>query len=1010
MIAWRPTSSDEGSNLTTHRRPGHLRERFCTRKQRPIDNEIIRVFNNIINEFEGMADDVTHVVVVIPSTFLPLLFLATAAFRLSMGQATTGQCSLATIYGLKTADCTNLNLDSLPRYLDGDLKTLTFHGNRLTFLGMDSFQAYSSLQNLLLVRNRLEEIAPDAFRDLRNLQKLDLEGNKLKAIPVQALRHLASLRFLSLKSNPIAYVTNGDLRHLKNLEELNFENCWLTRIEPRAFAELSILNELNLVNNELRGLDADMEDSLSKTLTIIRLHSNPWQCDCRLRWLRKLLLRIPNWEFGPNTPSCAGPDLIRGVSWKHLSPDQFACPSTIVGNSTTSIELRVGSNVSIECIVFGDPEPVVTWLKGPKTIGRESISEGTFMSGANMKEKHIRSVVVLRDITPDDASDYKCIAVNPAGRSEVTYKVWIVGTDTSPSPAEAMFSLGLEVILGVVIAGVGLVVVFLLCVCCVVAKQRTRRRETHKLQDQELKKENAFSSGGIGLVDGGDEKSVVALEDAQAQQRQNRETLLVLTSVVDQTPSGKGSPVIRQTTLPVENRSDNSLAEDKNQCASDEDTLTSEDNALQTPVIKGEQDEFKMKIFPVQLTGGGELCDDQSSTASNRSRECTAEVVGDQNKSQVSPDRIGPSPRIRFKESPPDLLCDRHVMINSIRDKKLERRRPETVDGRDRQEQRDAPTSHVASTQDGSERETRSPKIEAFPIDRIPVAVPRQDSAKSPVKVGTASHCDNPICLKERLCNFDRVTTGSPPPVATDCPRKSTHNKGHHHNNTVESTDKRARRSVVDLDANMGVDRSDINIRGSLRNSQRPDAYATLPVKASHGRRVEFTDLCSTISKHQPSASQIRSRHVPPRAAMTRSLASDYASTPPFKMSTIVNRSTEPPRIASYVTDYATNQARTLLSTSDWLEVNHPRSYDYALSNHSLASKLTGSSSTLDIRDVRESQTPSLSRRTQGCSATSLLDILSPPFGQQSFKQKTNNQQQLKKLKPGEQDEFGTAV
>lgn len=945
--------------------------------------------------------------IVIPSIFLPLLFLAFTAFGLSVGQLTTAQCSLATIYGLKTADCTNLNLDSLPRYLDGDLKTLTFHGNRLTFLGMDSFQAYPSLQNLLLVRNRLEEIAPDAFRGLRNLQKLDLEGNKLKAIPVQALRHLASLRFLSLKSNPIAYVTNGDLRHLKNLEELNFENCWLTRIEPRAFAELSKLNELNIVNNELRGLDADMEDSFSKTLTIVRLHSNPWQCDCRLRWLRKLLLRIPNWEFGPNTPSCAGPDLIRGVSWKHLSPDQFACPSTIVGNSTTSIELRAGSNVSIECIVFGDPEPVITWLKGPKIIGRELISDGTFLSGANTKEKHIRSVVALRDITSEDASDYKCIAVNPAGRSEVTYKVWIVGAETPSLPAEAVFSLGLEVVLGVVIAGVGIVVVFLLCVCCVLARQRTRRKETHKLQDQELKKENAFSSEGIGVVEGGDEKNVEAFEDAHTQERQNKETLLVPTSVVDRTPSGKGSPVIRQTTLPVESRNDENWVEDKEQSASDEDTLTSEDNAQQAPGARGEPDEFKMKIFPVQSTGG-EVCDDQSSTASNRSREYTTEAVGDKVKSQASPDGISPSPRIRFKESPPDLLCDRHVMINSIRDKKPDRRRPETVEGRDREEQRDTNNSHVASSQDGSGRETRSPKIEAFPIDRKPFAPPREDSVKSPVKVGDVSRCDNPICLKERLCNFERVTTGSPP-AATECTRKSAHSKGQHHSNTGDSptTNKRARRSVADLDANAG---GDINIRGSLRNFQRPDAYATLPGKASHGRRVEFTDLCSTISKHQPSTSQTRPRHVPPRAAMTRSLASDYASSPPCKMSAIISRSTEQPRIASYVTDYATNQARTLLSSSDWLEANHTRSYDYALSNHSSASKLSGSSSTLDIRDVRDSHTPSLSRKTHGCSATSLLDILSPPFGQQALKQKTSNQQQFKKPKPGEQDEFGTAV
>jgi len=60
------------------------------------------------------------------------------------------------------------------------------------------------------------------------------------------------------------------------------------------------------------------------------------------------------WEFGVSElPSCAGPELLRGIAWKHLTEDQFACPSHIQRVGAASISLRAGANVTIECLVSG---------------------------------------------------------------------------------------------------------------------------------------------------------------------------------------------------------------------------------------------------------------------------------------------------------------------------------------------------------------------------------------------------------------------------------------------------------------------------------------------------------------------------------------------------------------------------------------------------------------------------------------------------------------------------------
>lgn len=398
-------------------------------------------------------------------------------------QRTQSQCAIVVIFGLKRADCMDQRLVAIPRSLPVDINVFTFTGNLLSKLDMDDFRQYHSLQEIYLVRNLINNVAPDAFRGLHNLQILDLQGNKLTGVPIGAFQHLSSVRILVLKSNPIRYLTPDCFRALSNIEVLNFENCWLERVHPHAFRGLDKLNEVNLVNNELRGLSADMVDFLPPSLTIIRLHRNPWNCDCRLRWLRRWLsLSSINWDFASNSPTCSEPKLLSDISWRHLGWERFACPSVIV-NTVTSVRVQLGTNISVDCIVLGDPEPVIIWTRNAKPVPKSFIAIN--YESNEVGDKQVRSSVVIKNATKRDMGDYKCMADNSAGRSEVTYKVWteeeevlsLFGNFTAGRlRREEIVLLGVSVGSLVLVASVVFAIVF-------VIRRNQARHQTYRIHD-----------------------------------------------------------------------------------------------------------------------------------------------------------------------------------------------------------------------------------------------------------------------------------------------------------------------------------------------------------------------------------------------------------------------------------------------------------------------------------------------------------------------------------------------
>jgi len=252
-------------------------------------------------------------------------------------------CQVVTIFGLKTSDCERLGLTSVPVDLDADVKVMRLADNRIATLRDNAFSVYSSLQQLYLARNRIVVVSQDAFYGLRNLQIVDLSSNRLTTIRAVFLRHLTSVRSLSFASNPIVVVEPTALRPLTRLERVSFASGRLSRLDAHLFNASSQLTEIDVSGNQLTSLPADMQHQLPTALRVFRFYGNPWTCDCRLRWLRRWTATraTVSWDFARNTPTCAAPPLLRSVSWRHLNVDQFACPSSVLLNASTSVQVFI---------------------------------------------------------------------------------------------------------------------------------------------------------------------------------------------------------------------------------------------------------------------------------------------------------------------------------------------------------------------------------------------------------------------------------------------------------------------------------------------------------------------------------------------------------------------------------------------------------------------------------------------------------------------------------------------
>ncbi|XP_053688100.1 insulin-like growth factor-binding protein complex acid labile subunit [Sabethes cyaneus] len=279
--------------------------------------------------------------------------------------------------GLKKLEELNLGQNRIgrvdPKAFEGlvNLKVLYLDDNTLSAVPSEAFGPLVNLAELYLGINSFSTISKDAFTNLNKLTHLDLKGaalynvsgfsgleglrtldlsdNRLSRIPTPELMPLSRLEELALGQNDFDSIPTAAFAGMSNLRKLDISGSLkLSRIESGAFSANANLEDIVIATNKalveihdgaLSGLPhlkrLVLKDNALTTLSDglfswnelvdLDLSENPIVCDCRILWLRNLLVNKSNSSQNQIPVICASPERLREQVLQALSPDLLGC-------------------------------------------------------------------------------------------------------------------------------------------------------------------------------------------------------------------------------------------------------------------------------------------------------------------------------------------------------------------------------------------------------------------------------------------------------------------------------------------------------------------------------------------------------------------------------------------------------------------------------------------------------------------------------------------------------------
>lgn len=218
---------------------------------------------------------------------------------------------------LAELDLSNNCLSEIPSFNNATtLQSLDLSSNYIQLLSSNALKGLQNLQNLVLFNNSIKQIETGVFRFVPALQTADFSFNEIHRILKETFEGLQQLSTLFLQNNLIENISieGHDIPGLRtlnlssnllsskiasgmfpdNVENLDLSYNNISDITEYAFYSYGHLKRLSLKGNKLTTLAMnDLAVPIDQSRrTIVYISDNPFDCDCKLIWLRKKVNEI----------------------------------------------------------------------------------------------------------------------------------------------------------------------------------------------------------------------------------------------------------------------------------------------------------------------------------------------------------------------------------------------------------------------------------------------------------------------------------------------------------------------------------------------------------------------------------------------------------------------------------------------------------------------------------------------------------------------------------------------
>ncbi|XP_034972581.2 nyctalopin, partial [Zootoca vivipara] len=212
--------------------------------------------------------------------------------------------------------CFQNNFKRIPGAIRGmeNLTHVYLEKNKIEAVAYNSLLGLTQLKYLNLQDNRISVIHDRAFQYCQKLEYLYLNDNVLSDLPDNCFDGLRRLNMLNLGGNLLRNVSNTWFQDQLELEVLYLDRNRISHIEEGAFENLIGLVSLHLNSNNLTTLPFSVFQPVY-FLGRLYLFRNPWECDCRIEWLKEWM---ENYRLVRDIP-CASPSSVAGLDLTDVS-------------------------------------------------------------------------------------------------------------------------------------------------------------------------------------------------------------------------------------------------------------------------------------------------------------------------------------------------------------------------------------------------------------------------------------------------------------------------------------------------------------------------------------------------------------------------------------------------------------------------------------------------------------------------------------------------------------------